>query len=234
MLDRLASQAVSLADRFAAGVTGTAEQRRAELLDVVPAIVDYYTDGSAALAADFYDDARERAGAAGAFRSEPVVADRTVKIRRGVAWAAEPWVQAAAGVIAVGSVSERLAEVVSIEIARPYRDTITANRRRDPQSVGWRRITAPGACGFCMMLADKGAIYKQETARFAAHNSCMCTAEPVFRGQAVGPEASVLQYTASKRKRTEAEKADIRYWVKQYESRGATWYSDYLRDLRAA
>jgi hypothetical protein len=39
-------------------LTGTPEARRADLLDAVPAIIGHYSDGSSALAADFYDDER--------------------------------------------------------------------------------------------------------------------------------------------------------------------------------
>lgn len=182
-------------------------------MGTVPEVVATFSDGSAALAADFYDEQRAVAAAAGRFRSELVVLDRVVKIRRGVAWAAQPLFTgddaAAAG---------RLSTVVRSEVARPYRDTIITNQHRDTESVGWKRIARPDACGFCLMAADKGAIYKESTALFAAHDDCSCTAAPVFRGQ-VGKEASVIQYVASKRRRTAAEKARLREWVAFYEGR---------------
>src|SRR5688572_6369977 len=107
--------------------SGSLEARRLALLDTVPAVIRYFADGSAALAADFYDEERERAGVRRAFTSELVVADRTVKIRRGIAWAADPL-----GVDDLAAATQRLAEVVQLETARPYRDTILANRRQDP------------------------------------------------------------------------------------------------------
>lgn len=193
--------------------SGSFESRRLQLLDSVPGIVGYYSEGSAALAADFYDDARDAARARGRFEAEAVVLDRTVKIRRGVAWASEP-LSVDDDAAALG----RLAEIVRSEITRPYRDTVLENRRRDPETVGWMRLTSPSACSFCKFMAAKGAVYRKDTATFAAHDSCQCTAVPAFRGQAIGPEASALQYVGSKRRRSPAEKARLREAITDFEA----------------
>src|SRR5690606_6620763 len=101
----------------------------------IPELVDYYTLGSSALAADFYDDSRLAAGARGRFTAEPVIPDRAEKIRRAARWAA-----AALVVPDVTQTPEsRIAEVVQLEVARAHRDTITENRKRDPESAGWKR-----------------------------------------------------------------------------------------------
>lgn len=200
------SAAVDSAVRLSGSVTGSPEARRAALLEATPELVAYYADGSAALAADLYDDERERAGARGRFVAEPVVADRVEKLRRGVAWATEPLF-----VPTGDEVGDRLAKVIQLETARPYRDTITTNRRRDPAAVGWRRIAGTG-CKFCQMLAGRGEVYKESTARFAAHPNCHCTAAPAFAGQDA-PEASALQYVASKRRRTEREREQLRSYL---------------------
>lgn len=187
---------------------GSPVARRSLLLEAVPAVISYYSDGSAALAADLYEDERLAAGMPG-FTAETVVLDRTVHIRRGIAWAAEPLTDA--DELAAG---QRLAEVIQLEVARPYRDTILTNRRQDPDSIGWRRITR-GGCGFCRMLADRGAVYRASTARFAAHENCHCTAQPVFQGQG-GVEASTIQYIASKRNRTPAQQAQLRDYLAEF------------------
>ena len=188
-------------------LSGSPEQQRALLLDITPAVIGHYSDGSSALAADFYDDERERAAAPKLYIAEPVVLDRTVKIRRAVAWAADPLFTDDRE-----KTSARLAEVVNLETARPYRDTILANRRRDPSAVGWRRVTS-GGCKLCRMLADRGAVYSDETARFAAHPACKCTAQPVFSSQDYGDEASVMQYMASKARRTPQQQATLRDYL---------------------
>ena len=210
-LKLLTTEAVAVSLDLLARVKGSPEVRRAALLEGVPALVGYYSDGSAALAADFYDEERELAGVTSRFTSNAVVLDRTVKLRRGVAWAAEPLF-----VDDFELSDARMAEVVQLNTARPYRDTILANRREDPAAIGWKRITA-GGCPFCKALASRGATYKAETAQFAAHPNCHCTAAPVFRDGETGPEASALQYMASKRNRTPEQRERIREWISTFE-----------------
>lgn len=184
------------------------EQQRAYLLDTVPSAIDYYSAGAAALAADFYDDERELQNAPKLYVAEPIIADRVVNIRRAVAWAADPLFADDTA----GSLS-RLADVVQLETARPYRDTILTNRRRDPAAVGWRRIARAGSCRFCRMLADRGAVYKRDTARFASHGHCQCGVQPVFSSSDFGEEANVWQYTASQRSRTPRQKEQLREYL---------------------
>ena len=204
----LTASAVSTAQRLFAGTSGSPEARRLQLLDGVPEVIAYYSEGSAALAADFYDDERERAGVAETYVTTAVVNDRVVKIRRGIAWAAEPLFTEEDG-----ATPARLAEIVQLESARPFRDTITTNRQQDPQAIGWKRVTA-GGCAFCRMLASRGAVYKEATAHFASHANCHCSAAPVFLGDESGPEASVIQYKASRRSRSPKQQAELREYLK--------------------
>jgi hypothetical protein len=187
--------------------SGTPEQRRALLLDGVPEVVAYYSAGSSALAADFYDDERERAAPPRLYLAEPIVIDRTEKIRRAVAWASDPLFAGDPGATA-----GRLADVVQLESARPFRDTVLTNRRRDPSAVGWRRVTS-GGCKLCVMLASRGAVYTDQTARFATHGHCKCTAQPVFSSEDYGDEANVMQYVASRKRRTPEQQANLREYL---------------------
>lgn len=189
-------------------LAGSPEQQRAILLDAVPGVIAHYSDGSSALAADFYDDERERAAAPKLYVAEPVIIDRTVKIRNAIAWAAAPLFEDDRATSA-----SRIAEVVQLETARPYRDTVLTNRRRDPSAVGWRRVTSGSGCKFCRMLADKGAVYSDSTARFASHDHCGCTAQPVFSTSDYGEEASVMQYMASRKKRSQAQQERLREYL---------------------
>ena len=175
----------------------------------IPEVIAYYSLGSSALAADYYDESRLVAGARGRFTAEPVIPDRTEKIRRAARWAA-----AALVVPDVTQTPEsRIAEVVQLEVARAHRDTITENRKRDPEAAGWKRIARGDGCKFCLMLAAKGTVYTKASARFASHANCNCTAQPWFKGQPIDEPASVAQYTASKRTRTAAEKARLRDYL---------------------
>src|SRR5690606_26345847 len=105
--------------------SGSWESRRLQLLDTVPDVAAYYSEGSAALATDLYDDMR--VGVKGRHAAVPVVLDRTVRIRRGVAWASEP-LSVDDDVLA----ADRLAVLMRSEMTRPYRSTIIENRRADP------------------------------------------------------------------------------------------------------
>lgn len=174
---------------------------RNDLLEALPTLIESYSDGTAALAADWYDDSRDAAGARGNYLAEPVVNLRPDKIRIGGLWTIKPLLSPVPDFPAA---QERLAEVIQLETARPFRDTITTNSHRDPASVGWRRITH-GGCDLCRFLAARGAVYRQETANFATHPHCRCGAVPVFDGQD-GDEADTLQYVASDRRASRTRK----------------------------
>lgn len=189
---------------------GPLEVRRAALLETVPNLIGYYSEGSAALAADFYEDERDRVGVEETFTTELVVNDRTVKIRRAIAWSAAPL--ADEDDILAG---KRLAEVIQFETATPFRDTVLENRRRDPAAVGWRRVTN-GGCKLCRMLADRGAVYKEDTVHFAAHPNCHCGVQPVFGVNDFGEEAGVAQYLGSRRNRTPAQRAKLREYLDSF------------------
>ena len=210
-----ADDVVSLFD----SVHGSPETRRAALLEGVPGVVDYYATGSSVLAADFYDERRELAGAKKTYSTELVINDRTVKIRRAVAWSTEPMF-GSTGISDADMaevVRKRLVGIAQSEVARPYRDTIIRNRQKDSESVGWRRVQGD-SCPFCRLLADRGAVYREATARFASHPHCDCGAEPVFQGQTVGPEASTMQYMASKRSKTPKQKAELKAYLDTFYS----------------
>lgn len=205
----LTDESVDTAVGLLTGLSGSPTARRAALLNTVPEIIGYFSEGSAALAVDFYEEERDRAGVRDStFVTSFVVQDRTVKIRRGVAWASDPLFSGDEEIA-----GKRLAEIVQLETARPYRDTVLGNRQQDPESVGWRRNTSAGACRFCRMLSDRGAVYRSSTVRFAAHTNCYCTAVPVFRDNDPGTEVGEFQYMASRRNRTPAMRARLRDYL---------------------
>lgn len=206
-LSLLTDTAVGTVAKLFSGISGSPKERRLLLLDAVPEIVSYYSDGSSALAADFYDDRREISAPPKLYIAEPVIEERTEKIRRAVVWAADPMLDDDPF-----ATLDRLSGVVQLETARPYRDTILTNRNRDPSAVGWQRVTN-GGCKMCRMLADRGAVYSDKTARFATHPNCRCSAQPVFSSDEYGREASVIQYVASRKRRTPSMRADLREYL---------------------
>lgn len=103
----------------------------------------------------------------------------------------------------------------------------------DPGTSGWSRITKTGACGFCRMLAGRGAVYRtEESSHFASHDKCQCSVAPAFGG----PEISVKQYEASTRTRTLAERQRLGDAIaglddKPYKPRGQVG-TDWLLETR--
>lgn len=53
------------------------------------------------------------------------------------------------------------------------RDTVQGSVAADEYADGWRRVTSGRACGFCRMLAGRGAIYRESSAHFASHDHCV-------------------------------------------------------------
>lgn len=188
-------------------LSGSPDDMRGALLELTPSLIATYTDGSSALAVDWYTDLRDEAAPRRLYVAEPVVTDRAEKIGRMIAWAAEPFFAPEPD---VQKVALRLLPNVQKEIARPFRDTITTNTRRDPAAHGWRRISSGSGCKFCRMLADRGAVYSGKGARFAAHENCHCSAEPAFQP---GPAASDFQYVASQRRTSEKDRARLREYL---------------------
>jgi len=60
------------------------------------------------------------------------------------------------------------------------RETLTASVAADPAGRGYRRVLGGGGCDFCQMLAGRGGVYTEDTADFEAHDSCGCSAEPIY------------------------------------------------------
>lgn len=150
-------------------------QAREALSDVLPSLVDVYGAAAATLAADWYDDLRDKAGARGRFTAIPAEVDDAgadVLARWGVAplFDAKPdW--SAAQVLIQGGLQRRIANMSRL--------TVTGSATADPGARGWRRVGV-GGCAFCRMLLGRGAVYTEATADFLSHDHCNCQAEPAF------------------------------------------------------
>ena len=217
----LSDAAKEQASEVVSALRGAADRKREQAFATFPGLIDYFAVGASALAADFYEEERDGANPSSPFLVVPVIPDRSEKVGNAIAWATKPFYEREARVADMleAEVERRFQVIVDSEVKRPYADTIQSNRKRDPDAVGWKRVASGAGCGFCRMLAAKGAVYRKDTAYFAAHDNCTCTCAPVFKGGEVGPEASVIQYMATKRRRTPAENAKVREWVRYYEGR---------------
>jgi len=192
------------------------EQRQEALLLAVPLVVPSQFDAAGLLAVDWYDELRAPLAAS----LPPFTPDLRVE-------AATAWIEREIEAFRVQIDADLEAEVdrlmretealVQKEVARGFRDTIEANARTDEGAIGWSRHARPGACKFCLMAADKGAVYRtEEAARFAAHTNCHCVARPEFEGGTHGPEATALQYVAASSTRTPAQRAVLRDYLNEH------------------
>lgn len=194
---------------------------RAALFAAVPLIVGDYIDGSAALALDWYEELRDGASPARSFTPSMVTRVDADAISAAVAVSTRALYELERDLdrltedLLRQATEESLALLegqVQQDVAAGFWDTVTENATQDPDSVGWKRYARPGACKFCVMLANKGAVYTRETARFASHPDCFCVPAPEF-DRTGWDEASRIQYLASSRRRSAKERAALREYL---------------------
>lgn len=218
-LQVVTSAAVSDTRTVADAASGPSEIRAA-LFAATPLIVGDYIDGSASLALDWYEEIRDAASPPKAFTPIPfaVVDDDAISaavavstralldLERDLARVTEEMLQRATE----DSLALLTAEVQK-NVASGFWDTITTNSAEDPSAVGWQRFARAAGCKFCLMLAGRGAVYAESTANFAAHTNCHCVAGPSFDPDA--PLASAMQYVASAKTRTPAQRKALREYL---------------------
>ncbi|WP_455907361.1 VG15 protein [Streptomyces goshikiensis] len=62
------------------------------------------------------------------------------------------------------------------------RDALAEARENDAEVIGWYRKTDPDPCGFCAMIASRGAAYSKYMEPDQFHRGCHCQTLPLFRG----------------------------------------------------
>lgn len=195
------------------------ERQASAALSLLPLLVPDYYDAAGSLGVDWYDELRDEAAPTTAYAPAIIGEPQTDWIEREVErFQRDLDAMTLDLAVEADRIAAEIAALAQKEIARGYRDTITGNTRQDGEAIGWSRVARPGACKFCLMLADKGAFYRSKsTAIFAAHKSCHCAARPEFRGGDHGPEASAIQYAASSRRaRSERAQAERNKRVRAY------------------
>ncbi|MFE3528568.1 hypothetical protein [Streptomyces sp. NPDC059144] len=158
-------------------------------------VVDQYARTSAALSAEFYDAQREAAGVPDSFTvpvPDPPPAEQTESSLRWATkdvWERDPedprTTDAQREPLEVRlAQAEKKAEAVAQKLVTDTgRGTVQEAVRQDRQAVAWARTAGLNACAFCRMLSIRGAVFKQDTVDFQAHDGCHCMALPVYRGQ---------------------------------------------------
>lgn len=183
----------------------TADEARAALLDILPALVDVYGSAAGTVAADWYDDLRDELNVSRRFFAIVAEIDDTgtdVLAR----WGIEPLFKVepdwgAARTLIDGGLQRRIADVA--------RNTVRTSALEDPSADGWQRVGDGKSCAFCSMLIARGAVYSDTTADFASHDHCNCAAAPAFTGY----ERPVKPYTPSSRNISDADRARVREYL---------------------
>ena len=157
----------------------------------VRAIIQRYGQASAAAALTYYQAERHAASVPGrpSLKLAPSPADSVIE--SAVSWATTD-LYGPVTTETTTAVMTQLDGAVQNLVLDQGRDTIIGAVRQDKEAKGWARVTSPGACSFCVMLALRsgaGFLYtSKQSANFRAHTPnadgsgglCQCHAEPVF------------------------------------------------------
>lgn len=198
----------------------TAQQARAILGDLLPALIEQYGEVAATMAADWYDEVREQVAARGAFGAAvpPPSPNGTQAL---LGWALDESTDLVAfqALVLGGSVRR---------VLKYGRDVILSSAIADPAAAGWQRQGVGANCPFCNFLIGRGAVYSESTVRFASHDHCNCIAVAAFKGvkKPVLLDRDGKRLTTSSRSsRTDDEqrKVDnerIRAWIEAHPNAG--------------
>lgn len=202
-----------------AAVTQEPESWRAAMFAAAPLVVSEYAPGSSSLALEWFDEIRTDAKPAEPYTPTPRLNVTDDDVAAMVARVTEDARDFEAQIAVdterlLADLTAQLEAEVQKEVAAGFWDSMTENADEDPASVGWQRFARAGACKFCVMLADNGAVYTEASVRFAAHTTCHCVAGPSYDPTA--PRVDVMQYVASRRRRSDADRARLREYLNKF------------------
>lgn len=164
-----------------------------DYLDIAAALVFRFSQANIAIASDYYLNVRDLAGVDSPF-TVPVIDPMSEE--RVAAYLARGLEQVEADMARELDAITREIEVAAFAemlAASAASDEVFAAISEDAEATRWARVTRPGACAFCLILASRGARYREEdTADFRPHRGCRCTVEPLFGGS-YEPPAHVRQ-----------------------------------------
>lgn len=139
---------------------------------MLPDLVHTYGVVSAALAAEWYSDARQLARVAGRrFDPVPFWLDDT-RTEELAQWA-----------VSTGTNLDNVLVLVNGGVSRRVQNygrmTVATAAIADPRARGWKRV-GTGRCDFCKKTIALGAVYSEAGADFHSHDGCGCQAAPAF------------------------------------------------------
>lgn len=192
-LTRLAGRDLDL---LMAEVSGFA-RRDVALRAALPLLIDTYGQAAAALSADWYDSYRLSLNVPGNFTASPAGLPDGQDSLSLINWAR-----------ATAKTPDSMIDLVyggmQRRVATQARLTVMGAAVRDKGSTGWMRIGDGKNCAFCDLLISRGAVYKENTVRFGAHDHCNCQAAPSWGRWSDATE--VDQYRQTERRRSEDTK----------------------------
>ena len=134
---------------------------RRVLFQAFPDLFDPYAVASSDVSASFYEEVRGLSGVGGSFAAGALGGVETERWNALVGAGTQPrMLEQSAGNLMFQFLAGGLTSILSTAAA----DTIYANAEKDPVTVGFQRVPKPGCCGFCGMLASRGAAYTSEDA----------------------------------------------------------------------
>jgi len=161
-LDSLSTAAMGDLRALLAEVDGMDQDKAKRVLfNAFPALFDPYAVASSEISASFYEEVRQAAGVDGSFAADTLDGVETPRWNGLVGFATQPAMfEQAANALMFSILAGGLTSVLS-EVAA---DTIYGNAANDPAEPRFQRVPKPGCCGFCGMLASRGAVYSSEDA----------------------------------------------------------------------
>jgi hypothetical protein len=176
--------------------------------EFVPMLVDRYGDLAATVAADWFEELREKAGARGRFTAVLAEVPPAESIRANARWSITPLFGTppeGASVADGRAALARLTQVLDRQAMQAGRDTVALSVEHDPAHARWARVpTGAETCAFCLMLASRGAEYRtRDTADGGRyHAECDCVPTPVWDGDpypaGYDPDALYERYQAAR------------------------------------
>ena len=170
-----------LADWLAGHKGATVAEAREEAQRILAANAETYSQAATALAADWYDAQGRAAGAKLDRAVTSVTVDRD-SLSKTVRYQAQKLIDGD-----VDGFCDAVGEWAENEAKRALNATIMANAKRDRRKgVMFARVTSGrNTCGFCLMLASRGAVYhtRQSAGELGQyHRHCSCKIVPSYSG----------------------------------------------------
>lgn len=135
------------------------ERSKAILFEAFPEVFNPYAAAASAVSASFYEEVRDLAGVKGSFGAETLDSVDTGRWNALVGAGTAPrMLEQGASNLMFQFLAGGLTSILSTMAA----DTIYGNAQNERVTVGFQRIPKAGCCGFCGLLASRGAAYSSE------------------------------------------------------------------------